>query len=119
MQPPLAPPPGGFSPPPVAPYPQRAAPPTSTEAILALVLSLVGFSTSCFPVALLAVYFGAKARRQARDAGEPHGTNATLGLVGMILGGVFGALFGLFWLGYAAVIIGTIVFAAASGGTGP
>jgi hypothetical protein len=105
---------GAFTPPPVGQYAPKPPTPTSTEAILALVLAIVGFTTSCFPAGLVAVYFGAKARRVARESGEPNNTNATLGLIGMILGGIFGALYGLFWIGYALILVGAIVMGALS-----
>lgn len=75
-------------------------------------LSIVGLSTSCFPVGLIAVYFGMKARRQARELGEPNSTNATLGLVGMILGAVFGGLWGLLYLAYIGIMVFAVVAAA-------
>lgn len=93
--------------------------PTSTEAILALVLAIVGFTTSCFPVSLAAVWFGMKARRQAAEIGEPGNSNATLGLVGMILGGVFGAIWGLFWLFYAGMFVFMIILGIIGAASGP
>jgi len=105
---------GGFTPPPAGEYGARAATPTSTEAILALVLGILGFTTACFPLGFVGFYLGARARKQARELGEPSSTNATLGLVGMILGGVFGVLYALFWLVYAAIIVIAVVAGASS-----
>jgi len=98
----------------VGQYGARPSTPTSTEAILALVLAILGFTTSCFPLGLIGFYLGARARKQARELGEPSGTNATLGLVGMILGGVFGALYALFWLVYAGIIVVAVIAGAAA-----
>ncbi len=105
---------GGFTPPPAGQYGARPATPTSTEAIIAVVLAILGFTTSCFPLGLIGFYLGARARKQAREIGEPSGTNATLGLVGMILGGIFGALYALFWLVYAGIIVIAVVAGATS-----
>ncbi len=107
--PPQGGPPGQFHPPPVGTYPGHRAPtPTSTEAILALVMGILGFTTTCFPISLFAIYFGIKARRQARESGDPNNSNGTLGLVGLILGIVFGAIWGILWLFYGFMIIAYI-----------
>ena len=121
--PPAGVPDGRFQPPPVGAYPGHRPPsPTTTEAILALVLAIVGFTTSCFPLSLVAIYFGVKARRQAREVGEPNNSNGALGLVGIILGAIFGAIWGAFWLfygvmilAYIGVVIAAIVGVAATG----
>ncbi len=121
--PPQAAPPGQFQPPPVGAYPgYHPQTQTSTEAVLALVMGILGFSTTCFPLSLVAIYFGIKARRQAREAGDPNGSNGVLGLVGLILGAIFGAIWGLVWLfygfmiiAYIGVIIAAIFVGAASG----
>lgn len=93
------PPPGGFAPPPAGSYAQPApvARPTSTEAIIALVLGVLTMSSGCFPLGFAALYFGNTARKKALAEGDT-GTNATLALIGMILGGLFGGLWLLFWI---------------------
>jgi hypothetical protein len=98
----------------VGAYQKPPGTPTSTEAILAVVLGAVGFTACCFPISFAAYYFGSKARKQAREQGDPSGTNANLGLVGMILGGVFGGLsllvcalyFGMFVLAFVTSAVG-------------
>lgn len=111
---------GAFQPPPAGSYQSQArSASTSTEAILALVLSIVGFTSSCFPLSLAAIYFGMKARQQARDQGNPSDSNGTLGLVGIILGAVFGILWGLFWLLEGGIIIAAVVMAVVAGASGP
>ena len=82
----------------------------STEAILALVLGIVTLSSSCFPLGFVAIYLGTKARKKAAEENDT-GTNPTLALVGMILGGVFGVLWLLFWLLEAGILIFTLGFA--------
>lgn len=109
--------PPGFVPPPVGTYGQPYAPPkpTNSDAIISLVLGILTVSTSCFPMGFAALYFGARARKKAREDNDT-GSNATFALVGMIIGGVFGALWLLFWLFEAAMIffgIGMAIFAAA------
>ncbi len=54
-------------------------------------------STGCFPLGALALYFGNKARQKAKEEGDT-GTNPTLAMVGMVLGGAFGGLWLLFWI---------------------
>jgi hypothetical protein len=105
-----------FEPPPVgsyagAPRPALYAPPTSSEAIAALVCGILAWS--CFPLGFLAIWLGARARRAAR---ESHGQLAgeQLALAGMIAGGIFGGMWLLFWLAYAAFA----VFAIGFGGFG-
>jgi hypothetical protein len=93
-------PPGGFVPPPIGAYGMGHAPPpvpTSTEAVVALVLGILTMSTSCFPMGFVALYFGNRARKTAREQGDT-GMNPTLALVGMIIGGAFGGIWLLFWL---------------------
>lgn len=90
--------------------------------MLALILSIVGIGTTCFPLGFAAVYFGVKARKQARDIGDPNNSNATLGLVGIIVGAIFGSLWGLYWLFNGMIILAYVglvfaaIFAAAVGG---
>jgi Domain of unknown function (DUF4190) len=108
------PPPGGFVPPPAGTYGFAPVPPkpTSTEAIVALVLGIMTMSTSCFPMGFVALYFGSKARKKAAEEGDT-GTNATLALVGMIMGGIFGVIWLLFWLlefGMIALGMGVAIF---------
>jgi len=112
-----APPPqqAGFVPPPAGSYAHPvgpAPPPSNSDAIIALVLGVLTVSTSCFPLGFAALYFGAKARKKAQEDGDT-GSNPTFALVGMIIGGAFGALWLLFWLFEAAMIflgVGMAVF---------
>jgi len=101
-----APPGFGFTPPPAGSYARPIGPPptpTNSDAIIALVLGILTFSTSCFPMGFAALYFGARARKKAQEEGDT-GSNATFALIGMIVGGAFGALWLLFWL-FEAVMI--------------
>jgi len=88
---PPAPPPNPFEPPPVGSYagyhgPTRYAPPTSSDAIGALVCGIL--SWGCFPLGFLALWLGARARRTIRESqGQLGGDQAAL--AGMILGGIF------------------------------
>lgn len=107
--PPPQPPPalGGFAPPPAGSYARPVGPPptpTNSDAVVSLVLGILTFSTSCFPLGFAALYFGARARKKAREDGDT-GSNATFALIGMIVGGSFGALWLLFWLFEAAMIL--------------
>lgn len=80
-------------------YPPQAAP-TNTMAILALVLSFV--------FAPLGIVFGIIARKQIRETGEQ---GDGLALAGIIIGGVFTALFVaviLFWIIFVASVVSTI-----------
>ncbi|HWZ89645.1 MAG TPA: DUF4190 domain-containing protein [Polyangiaceae bacterium] len=99
----MNPPPGHnpFEPPPVGSYggPPGMAPtaPASSEAVAALVCGILAWS--CFPLGIVAIWLGVRARRAARDsAGRVGGDNLALG--GMIVGGIFLAL----WLLYFATI---------------
>lgn len=65
---------------------------------------------SCFPLGFVAIWLGARARRAAHENPERVG-GEQLALAGMIIGGIFGVLWLLFWLVYA----GIIVYALASG----
>lgn len=113
--PPGAPPPG-FLPPPAGSYGRPFGPPptpTNSDAIIALVLGILTVSTSCFPMGFAALYFGAKARKKAQEENDTS-SNPTFALVGMIIGGTFGAIWLLFWLFEAAIIffgVGMAVFA--------
>ena len=102
-----------FTPPPVGSYGGQSGGkpivPASSEAVAALVCGII--SWSCFPLGFLAIWLGARARRAARENPEQLG-GEQLALVGMILGGVFGSLWLLFWLGYAAIIVFAIGAAA-------
>lgn len=95
--------PNPFEPPPVGSYGMpapiySATPPTSSEAIAALVCGIMAWS--CFPLGFLAIWLGARARRAAREnPGRVGGEQ--LALAGMIIGGIFGVLWLLFWLVYA------------------
>jgi len=108
--PPGGPPPGGpagFVPPPAGSYgvPAMApAKPTNTDAVVSLVLAIATMSTTCFPMGFAALYFGNRARQKAKEENDT-GHNPTLALVGMILGGVFGGIWLLFWLLEAGLIL--------------
>jgi hypothetical protein len=71
--------------------------PTDNDAIIGLVLGVATMSTSCFPMGFAALYFGNRARQRAKEYGDT-GTNSTLATVAMVLGGVFGGIWLLFWL---------------------
>lgn len=106
--------PNPFEPPPVGSYagpPGTApnAPPASSEAVAALVCGILAWS--CFPLGFLAVWLGMRARRAVRDnPGRVGGEQ--LALAGMIVGGIFGVLWLLFWLAYAAMLIFAVGFGA-------
>ncbi|MFO0567339.1 MAG: DUF4190 domain-containing protein [Polyangiaceae bacterium] len=116
--PPGGPPPGGpvgFVPPPAGSYGVAVNPPkpTSSDAIISIVLAVATMSTSCFPLGFAALYFGNRARKKAKEEGDTGG-NATIALVGMIVGGIFGVIWALFWLLEAGLLIfgvGMAVFA--------
>ena len=108
-------PPGGFTPPPVGTYGYPPPPPPpgpSGEAIAALVCGVV--AASCFPLGFVALYFGAKARRMAREDPQRAGSDQ-LALVGMIIGGLFGIGGTLFVLAYLAMIVAMFFGMWASG----
>lgn len=94
MQPPYG---SGFQPPPMGYQPPRPPPSIPSEAIIAIGCGFIAMSTTCFPFGFVALYYGKKARDIARERGDT-GATATLGLVGMIMGGVFGALWLVFWV---------------------
>ena len=101
--------PNPFEPPPVGSYGMpvpsyAAAPPASSEAIAAIVCGLMAWT--CFPLGFVAIWLGARARRAARENPERVG-GQQLALAGMIIGGIFGVLWLLFWLVY----VGFFVFA--------
>ncbi len=107
-----APRPNPFEPPPAGSYAGPSglrpyAPPTSSEAIGAMVCGVMAWS--CFPLGILAIWLGFRARRAVR---ESHGQLAgeQLALAGMIIGGIFGGLWLLFWLAYAAFAVFAIGF---------
>ena len=97
-------PPGAFTPPPVGTYgyPPQPPPQPSGEAIAALVCGLLAFS--CFPLGFVAIWLGARARQAARDNPDRIG-GEQMALIGMIVGGVIGTLYMLFFLAYFAMII--------------
>jgi hypothetical protein len=95
--------------PPVPPRPT----PTNSDAILSLVLAVVTMSTSCFPLGFVAMWFGSRAKKKAKEENDT-GSNVTLATVGQIMGGIFGALWLLFWLFEAVMIflgVGLAIFA--------
>jgi hypothetical protein len=106
------PPPGHnpFEPPPVGSYggPMGTSPvaPASSEAVAALVCGILAWS--CFPLGIVAIWLGVRARRAAReDPGRFGGDNLALG--GIIVGGIFLAL----WLLYFATISVMVVVSIA------
>jgi hypothetical protein len=58
---------------------------------------------SCFVLGFVAVFFGLKARRLAREDPTRHG-GEQLALIGMIVGGIFGVGGGLFILAYLGMV---------------
>lgn len=115
MNQPPAPPgqrPNPFEPPPVGSYGMpaptySAAPPVSSEAVAAIVCGIL--SWSCFPLGFVAIWLGARARRAARENPERVGGDQ-LALAGMIIGGIFGVLWLLFWLAYAGFLVFAVGF---------
>jgi Domain of unknown function (DUF4190) len=111
---PPAPRPNPFEPPPVGSYagysgPARYAPPTSSDALGALVCGIL--SWGCFPLGFLAIWLGARARRTIRESqGQTGGDQAAL--AGMILGGIFVGLHVLIFFGYLALFGFGIAFGA-------
>lgn len=115
--------PGGFAPPPGVPgaggwgqppVQRPPTPPTNNDAIISLVLAVVTMSSSCFPLGFVAFYFGSRAKKKAKEDNDT-GSNATLATIGQIMGGIFGALWLLFWLFELAMIlmgVGFAIFAA-------
>lgn len=103
MQPGPLPPDPCFVPPPAGSYgqPARREPPASSEAVTAIVLAVSAWV--CFPLGYVAIWFGARARRLARENPETVGGDQ-LGLVAMIVGGILAGLQTIFYLGYAAMI---------------
>jgi Domain of unknown function (DUF4190) len=104
--------PSPFEPPPIGSYAGPSAvrpyaPPTSSEAIGAIVCGVMAWS--CFPLGFVAIWLGFRARR---SIAESHGQLAgeQLALAGMIVGGIFGTLWLLFWLAYAAFAVFAIGF---------
>ncbi|MEI9949574.1 MAG: DUF4190 domain-containing protein [Pseudomonadota bacterium] len=104
---PFEPPPAGSYGVPVPSY--SAAPPASSEAIAAIVCGALAWT--CFPLGFVAIWLGARARRAARENPERVG-GQQLALAGMIVGGVFGILWLLFWLSYLAFFVFAIGFGA-------
>ena len=91
-----------FEPPPVGSYggPPGTAPtvPASSEAVAALVCGILAWT--CFPLGVVAIWLGVRARRAARENPERFGGD-NLALGGMIIGGLFLAL----WLLYFTFIV--------------
>jgi uncharacterized protein DUF4190 len=104
--------PNPFEPPPAGSYgiPARGssgAAPASSEAIAAIVCGVL--SWGCFPLGFVAIWLGARARRAARENPERFG-GEQLALAGMIIGGIFGILWAVFWLAYVAFFVFAIGF---------
>lgn len=133
MQPPGGPPPYGYGPPgppgpygppgPPGQYPGFQPPPagsygaparvqrTVEEATIALILGIAAWF--CFPVGFVAIYFGARARRKIRE-NPTELTGDGMALAGMIVGGVIGTAWLVFWLFYLLMVVGIIGAAALS-----
>ncbi len=94
-----------FEPPPVGSYggARNAAPspPAAAEAVASLVCGILAWS--CFPLGIVAIWLGVRARRAARENPERVGGD-NLALGGMIIGGGFLALW-LLYLGMIGVMI--------------
>jgi hypothetical protein len=92
-----------FEPPPVGSYGAAAggAPtaPASSEAVAALVCGVLAWS--CFPLGIVAIWLGVRARRAARENPERVGGD-NLALGGMVLGGVF---LGLWLLYFGSILV--------------
>ncbi|MEP7051973.1 MAG: DUF4190 domain-containing protein [Pseudomonadota bacterium] len=111
--PPLAPAPPArvsnpFEPPPVASYGGppgtfRYAPPTSSEAIGALVCGLLGWA--CLPLGFIALWLGFRARKAIQESNGQLGGEG-LALAGMILGGICGGVgFVILLLYFGAIVV--------------
>ena len=85
----------------------RPAPPASSEAVAALVCGIMAWS--CFPIGFVAVWLGVRARRAARANPEQVGGDQ-MALIGMIIGGFFGAIGMLFLMAYFAFFVFAIGF---------
>lgn len=99
-----------FEPPPVGSYGGQPtggqAIPTASEAIAALVCGLLAMS--CFPLGIVAIWLGIRARRQIRENPDRL-SGDTLALAGMIVGAIFLALWLLYFVViFAAVLIGSL-----------
>jgi hypothetical protein len=79
--------------------------PTASESIASLVCGLL--TLSCFPLGIVAIWLGVRARRQIRENPDRLGGD-TLALVGMIVGAIFLGL----WLLYFCVIFAAILIGA-------
>ena len=101
----MNPPPGQnpFEPPPVGSYAGSAgAPPSvpaSSEAVAALVCGILAWS--CFPLGIVAIWLGVRARRAARENPERVGGD-NLALGGIIVGSIF---LGLWLLYFASILV--------------
>jgi len=91
-----------FEPPPVGSYGgppgTTQAAPASSEAVAALVCGVLAWT--CFPLGVVAIWLGVRARRAARENPERVGGD-NLALGGMIVGGLFLAL----WLLYFVFVL--------------
>jgi hypothetical protein len=93
----------------MGPY-SGAAPPASSEAVAALVCGI--FAWGCFPLGILALWLGARARRAARENPTTVG-GEQIALAGMIIGGIFvaiGILLVILYAGMIAVAVGVHAF---------
>ena len=96
-----------FEPPPVgsyggAPGTYRYAPPTSSEAIGALVCGLLGWA--CLPLGFVGLWLGFRARKAIQESNGQLGGEG-IALAGMILGGITGGLGVLIFLLYFGAIV--------------
>jgi ABC-type Fe3+ transport system permease subunit len=99
-----------FEPPPVGSYGgppgTSPAPPASSEAVASLVCGILAWS--CFPMGIVALWLGARARRTAREnPGRVGGDNLALG--GMITGGIFLGLWLLYFVGLFVMIVVSVL----------
>jgi len=96
-----------FEPPPVGSYGgppgvYRYAPPTSSEAIGALVCGLLGWA--CLPLGFVGLWLGFRARKAIQESNGQLGGEG-LALAGMILGGITGGLGILIFLLYFGAMV--------------
>lgn len=111
QQPTHQPPPGWGPAPSAGGYPQQPPPqPIPTEAVIALVLAITSFMTTCFPAGFVALYLGQKTRKEAQASGNKNAE--TFSLVAAILGGISGGIFALFYLAYLAMMIIPLIMMA-------
>ena len=109
----MAPQGSGFTPPPPRGYAPARPSRQSGYAVAALVCGLAPLFGGCFPIGFVGIYLGAKARRLAREQPDVY-EGEGMALAGMILGGVLGFGWLIFWGLYLLIIVGAFAGVLAS-----